>query len=123
MANSAVVKPLHDGMNLVAKEYAASCQDGDGVLVLSEFAGAAQELDRALLVNPYDTEGVADAILRAVRMPASERKTRMDSMRRQISGSSITQWSARMIADLQQLRRRDVRRASPLAAVEKERAG
>ena len=100
MADSAVVTPLHDGMNLVAKEYAAACDDGDGVLVLSEFAGAAKELDGALIVNPYDTEQVADALLRAVRMPLAERRARMDVMRRQIATHSIYDWSASLLRDM-----------------------
>jgi trehalose-6-phosphate synthase len=106
MADSALVTPLHDGMNLVAKEYAAACEDGDGALVLSVFAGAARELDGALLVNPYDTAQVAEAILRAIRMPLAERRARMQSMREQIASSSIDDWSANLLADLHQVRRR-----------------
>ena len=87
MADSALVTPLHDGMNPAAKEYVAACGDGNGALVLSIFAGAAKELDGALLVNPYDTEQVAEAILRAVRMPFAERRSRMYAMREQIASS------------------------------------
>jgi trehalose-6-phosphate synthase len=100
MADSALVTPLHDGMNLVAKEYAASCQDGNGALVLSVFAGAAKELDAALLVNPYDTQQVAQAILRAIRMPAAERRARMQAMRQQIASSSIQHWSENLVNDM-----------------------
>jgi trehalose 6-phosphate synthase len=100
MANSALVTPLHDGMNLVAKEYVAACDDGNGALVLSVFAGAAKELEGALIVNPYDTEQVAHAILRAVRMPATERRARMHSMRQQIAGSSIYTWSEKLLRDM-----------------------
>jgi trehalose 6-phosphate synthase len=103
MADSAVVTPLpplHDGMNLVAKEYVAACSDGDGCLVLSLFAGAARELDGALLVNPYDTEQVADAILRAVTMPTAERRSRMTTMRERVSRSTIYDWSHKVLSDM-----------------------
>lgn len=88
-----LVTPLRDGMNLVAKEYVAS-QDPDnpGVLVLSMLAGAAAELDAALLVNPYDLDGVADAIARAANMPLAERRERWESMMRPITGSDIHTW-------------------------------
>lgn len=105
MADSALVTPLHDGMNLVAKEYVASCADGDGALVLSRFAGAAKELEGALIVNPYDLQQVADAIQRAVQMPVAERRARMQAMRAQIAGSSIYDWSERMLADMCDVRR------------------
>jgi trehalose 6-phosphate synthase len=100
MADSALVTPLHDGMNLVAKEYAASCEDGDGVLILSIFAGAARELDGALLVNPYDTEQVAQSILRAIVMPGAERRARMEKMRRHIAANSIHEWGKRLLGDM-----------------------
>lgn len=105
MADSAVVTPLHDGMNLVAKEYAASCQDQNGALVLSVFAGAARELEGALLVNPYDAQQVAQAILRAVHMPLAERRARMRAMREQIAASSIYDWSERLLSDMIEVRR------------------
>lgn len=104
MANSALVTPLHDGMNLVAKEYVGACADGDGALVLSVFAGAAKELSGALLVNPYDTQQVADAILRAVRMPAAERRARMQSMRAHIAEHSIYRWSESLLMDMHEAR-------------------
>jgi trehalose 6-phosphate synthase len=100
MANSAVVTPLHDGMNLVAKEYVASCEDGDGALVLSVFAGAAQELRESLLVNPYDAQAIADALLLAVRMPREEKRSRMFRMRRQIATHSIDDWSNALIGEM-----------------------
>lgn len=105
MADSALVTPLHDGMNLVAKEYVASCADGDGALVLSELAGAAKELDGALLVNPYDTQQTAEAILRAIQMPLAERRARMQAMREQIASSSIYHWSEHLLADMCEVRR------------------
>jgi trehalose 6-phosphate synthase len=124
MADSAVVTPLHDGMNLVAKEYAAACEDGDGALVLSVFAGAAKELEGALLVNPYDTEQVAEAILRAVRMPLAERKARMQAMRDQIASSSIYDWSAKLLADMRAVRQQGARfwpqRVAPLSRTTRE---
>ncbi len=100
MADSALVTPLHDGMNLVAKEYVAACEDEDGMLVLSQFAGAAKELGGALLVNPYDTQQVADAILRATTMPLLERRARMQSMREQIESHTIFDWSESLLRDM-----------------------
>lgn len=108
MADSALVTPLHDGMNLVAKEYVASCTDCDGTLILSAFAGAAHELEGALIVNPYDTDAVAAAILRAIEMPSAERRARMTAMRNQIAKSSIYDWSSKLLRDLVEVRvRRD----------------
>ncbi len=104
MADSALVTPLHDGMNLVAKEYAAACHDGDGALVLSVFAGAAKELDGALLVNPYDTQQVAATILRAIRMPLAERRARMEAMREHIASHSIYDWSENLLTDMREVR-------------------
>lgn len=106
MADSALVTPLHDGMNLVAKEYVASCADDDGVLVLSTFAGAAQELEGALIVNPYDADAVAAALMRAIDMPPSERRARMKAMREQIAKNSIYDWSAKLLRDLIEVRTR-----------------
>lgn len=109
MADSALVTPLHDGMNLVAKEYVAACDDGDGVLVLSEFAGASKELDGALLVNPYDTQQVAQMILRGIRMPLAERRARMQAMRAQIATHSIFDWSEKLLTDMREIRQHGVR--------------
>jgi alpha,alpha-trehalose-phosphate synthase [UDP-forming] len=91
-ADIALITPLKDGMNLVAKEYCA-CSEENCVLILSEFAGAAQQLQRgALLVNPYDIEGVADAIYRAYVMSEEERRGRMRSMRRAVREYDIFWW-------------------------------
>lgn len=109
VADSALVTPLHDGMNLVAKEYVAACEDGDGALVLSIFAGAARELDGALLVNPYDTQQVAQTILRAVGMPLAERRARMQRMREQIASHSIYDWSEKLLMDMREVRHRGAR--------------
>jgi len=90
----AVVTPLKDGMNLVCKEYCASRVDGDGVLVLSEFAGAAAQLQTgALLVNPWDAAGVAAAIARAVRMSEDERRARMRKLRRAVREHDVSSWA------------------------------
>lgn len=92
-ADIALVTPLKDGMNLVAKEFCASRVNNDGVLVLSEFAGAAEQLkDGALLVNPYDTVATAQAIRRACDMPEEERKIRMKGMRSSIQWNDVFRW-------------------------------
>jgi len=89
----ALVTPLKDGMNLIAKEYCASSLEENGVLILSEFAGAAAELQRgAILVNPYDILGVSEALYKAFRMPPSERHSRMHRMRQTISKHDIFWW-------------------------------
>lgn len=93
-AQIALVTPLKDGMNLVAKEYCTCSLEEDCVLILSEFAGAAAQLQRgALLVNPYDVEGVADAIYRAYSMPLEERRLRMRRLRRSIRRNDIFWWA------------------------------
>ncbi len=92
-ADIALITPLKDGMNLVAKEYCACNLEEKGVLILSEFAGATAELQKsALLVNPYDVEGVADAIYRAFKMPREEKKARMKKMRASIQRNNIYNW-------------------------------
>ena len=89
----AFVTPLKDGMNLVAKEYCACRIEEDGVLILSQFAGAAEQLKPdALLVNPYDVEQVADTILRAFRMKQAERSARMKRMRRVVRNENVFWW-------------------------------
>ncbi|WP_202840514.1 alpha,alpha-trehalose-phosphate synthase (UDP-forming) [Luteimonas saliphila] len=101
MASVALVTPLRDGMNLVAKEYvAAQDPENPGALVLSMLAGAAAELDAALLVNPYDLDGVADAIARASTMPLQERRERWESMMRPITGYDIHVWCRRFLERL-----------------------
>lgn len=94
MAGVCVVSPLHDGMNLVAKEYVAAKPEGDGVLILSEFAGAARELSEALLINPYDTEQFADAIHEALTLDPDERSTRMRSMQTVVEEYNVYRWAA-----------------------------
>jgi trehalose 6-phosphate synthase len=95
-----LVTSLRDGMNLVAKEYVAAKTDGSGTLVLSEFTGAAEQLKQALLVNPHDIDGLKDAMLRAKDMPAPEAKKRMRSMRRQVLGNDVNDWSEAFLRDL-----------------------
>jgi trehalose 6-phosphate synthase/phosphatase len=99
-ADVMVVTPLRDGMNLVAKEYVASRVDGDGVLVLSEFAGAAQELPEAVLVNPYDVEAIAVALERALEMPESERRERMAALRAKVASRPVELWAESFVASL-----------------------
>jgi trehalose-6-phosphate synthase len=94
LADFCIVSSLHDGMNLVAKEFVASRDDGDGVLVLSEMTGAAQELTEALLINPYHVDGFALAIERAIAMPAAERAYRMRALHRVVAARDISQWAS-----------------------------
>jgi trehalose-6-phosphate synthase len=101
-----VVTSLHDGMNLVAKEYIASRDDERGVLVLSQFTGAARELHDALLVNPYHGEQCADALYRALIMPADEQRVRMRSMRRLVQEYNVYRWAGSMLLDAARLRQR-----------------
>ncbi len=100
-ADIALVTPLKDGMNLVAKEFCASRVNDDGVLILSEFAGAARQLKcGALLVNPYDTEGVAAALYRAVRMSGREQRIRMRRMRHHLRRHDVFRWCASFCAQV-----------------------
>jgi trehalose 6-phosphate synthase len=101
LAQVGLVTPLRDGMNLVAKEYvAAQSSETPGVLVLSRFAGAAYELDAALLVNPYDTDATAAAIRRALEMPLEERKERWSAMMRRIENNTVDRWCGDFLASL-----------------------
>jgi alpha,alpha-trehalose-phosphate synthase [UDP-forming] len=99
-ADICLVTSLHDGMNLVAKEYLAARQDCDGVLVLSRFAGAAQELRDALLVNPYDVQQVAEAIRTGLEMSPGERRLRMDRMRTQVKEHNVYRWASNVLTDV-----------------------
>ncbi len=100
MADLALVTSVYDGMNLVAKEYVASQIDGTGVLVVSHLAGAAEELMGALVVNPYDQEGMADAIRCALEMPEDERRHRMRLMRGHLSMHDIYHWAESCLGDV-----------------------
>jgi trehalose 6-phosphate synthase len=100
-ARAALVTPLRDGMNLVAKEYVAAQDENDpGVLILSRFAGASVELHAALLVNPYDLEGVGAAIARALAMPLAERRTRHEALYQAICDNNIKAWGERFMLAL-----------------------
>jgi trehalose 6-phosphate synthase/phosphatase len=100
-ADIMVVTPLRDGMNLVAKEFVASRVDGDGVLVLSEFAGAADELVDALIVNPYDCDATAEALHRALLMPVKERRARMTALRDRVFAQTSDRWSEEFLMALE----------------------
>ncbi len=99
-ADVMLVTPLRDGMNLVAKEFVATRVDGDGVLVLSEFAGAAAELREALLVNPYSTEDVATTVARALAMPTHERRWRMERLRMRVGANDVRHWAESFLSTL-----------------------
>ncbi|MBS0387755.1 MAG: trehalose-6-phosphate synthase [Proteobacteria bacterium] len=110
-ADFCVVNSLHDGMNLVAKEFVAARDDLDGVLILSTFAGASRELLEALPVNPFDVGETADAIVAALQMGRAERLERMRLMRRTIKGHNVYRWAGRMLTDVVQIRQRQTLRA------------
>jgi trehalose-6-phosphate synthase len=98
-----MVTSLHDGMNLVAKEFISSRDDEDGVLILSQFTGASRELLEALIINPYSTEEMADAIQASIKMPSKERTERMKRMRTTVRDRNVYRWAANMITGLSQL--------------------
>jgi trehalose 6-phosphate synthase len=106
-ASLCYVSSLHDGMNLVAKEFVAARDDDGGVLILSQFTGAARDLTEALVVNPYDLQQASDALAAALRMPPAEQRERMRSMRRMVSEFNVYRWAGRMLIDAAELRRRD----------------
>ncbi|MFH0771136.1 MAG: trehalose-6-phosphate synthase [Candidatus Omnitrophota bacterium] len=105
LANICVVSALHDGMNLVAKEYVISNKKLDGVLILSRFTGAARELTDAVQINPYSIEEFADAIKSAVEMPVEERKRRMENMRKVVMENNIYRWAGNIITELTALKK------------------
>ena len=105
LANICVVSALHDGMNLVAKEYVISNKKLDGALILSRFTGAARELTDAVQINPYSIEEFADAIKSAVEMPAEERKRRMENMRKIVTENNIYHWAGNIITELTALKK------------------
>ncbi len=100
LADVCVVTALHDGMNLVAKEYVAARPDGDGVLVLSRFTGSARELEQSLRVNPYATDEVAGALHQALCMDEAERRARMTALRATIGQNNIYRWAGKMVSEL-----------------------
>ena len=105
-ADFCIVNSLHDGMNLVAKEFAAAREDEDGVLILSTFAGASRELLEALLVNPFDVSETATAIETAIEMPRDQRRERMQLMRRTVKENNVYRWAGRMLMDAARMRQR-----------------
>jgi trehalose 6-phosphate synthase len=106
-ADLCYVSSLHDGMNLVAKEFVAARDDERGVLVLSQFAGAARELTEALIVNPYDLDEAASALAAALEMPPDEQRARMRSMRAYMSEFNVYRWAGRMLVEAARLRDRE----------------
>lgn len=104
-ADIMLVTALRDGMNLVAKEYVATRFDEGGVLILSEFAGAADELKRALLINPHDIDGLKDTIVEAIGMPKRDRTARMRALRKRVIENDVEKWSAAFLAELNHGRR------------------
>ena len=95
-----IVSSLHDGMNLVAKEYVTSRWDEDGALILSEFAGASRELTDAIVVNPFSEDQLTDAIRIALQMSPQERKKRMQKMRKAVAENNIYRWTGKIISAL-----------------------
>lgn len=123
LADVALITPLRDGMNLVAKEYIASKPEGDGVLILSDMAGAARELGEALQINPNHTREIAEAIQQALTMPASEQLPRMRAMQGRVRSYDATRWVDTFLAALRRTKERQGRLATlhlggkPLAEV------
>jgi trehalose 6-phosphate synthase len=105
-ADVCMVSSLHDGMNLVAKEFVAARNDEKGVLILSQFTGAAREMLEALIINPYHVEQAAEALYIALTMPASEQQERMRSMRALVSNFNVYRWAGRMLLDAARVRQR-----------------
>jgi trehalose 6-phosphate synthase len=105
-ADFCLVNSLHDGMNLVAKEFVASRDDEDGVLILSTFAGASRELTEAVLINPFDVNETAEAMEIAMRMGREERRDRMALMRRTVKENNVYRWAGRMLMDAARIRQR-----------------
>jgi len=106
-ADVCIVSSLHDGMNLVAKEFVAARDDERGVLVLSSFAGASRELAEAVIVNPYDTRSMADALDRALTMPEDEQRDRLSLMREVVRQRNVYRWAAQMLLDAARIRKRE----------------
>jgi trehalose 6-phosphate synthase/phosphatase len=115
-ADVMLVTPLRDGMNLVAKEFVASRIDGDGVLVLSEFAGASWELPEAVQVNPYDVEATAESYYRALTMGAEERRSRLVPLRTRVETYDVHRWAATFLEQLETITHRPPSRRAPAGA-------
>lgn len=106
LADICIVSSLHDGMNLVAKEYVATKTDSNGVLILSRFTGAAKELTQALLINPYSTEEFADSIKLAAEMPVEEKRSRMMAMRNIVKANNVYRWAGNIITEWTSLKKK-----------------
>jgi trehalose-6-phosphate synthase len=102
-ADLCIVSSIHDGMNLVAKEFVASRIDERGVLILSKFTGSSRELEQAILVNPIATEQFADAIKQAIDMPLEEQAERMRRMRSNVSENNIYRWAGKIVHEMKRL--------------------
>ena len=107
LARFCIVSSLHDGMNLVAKEFVAARDDLDGVLILSEMAGAAAELQESLIINPYDERGFADAVARSLEMPSWDRRRRMQALRRRVAGRDVLAWASNILDRLERRKGQD----------------
>lgn len=112
MADFCLVTSLHDGMNLVAKEFVSSRIDGDGVLILSSFTGAARELTEALIVNPFSVEETAGAIHQALSMPTPQRRRRMNQCRAAVAENNIYRWAGKIMKTLARMERTAARPAT-----------
>jgi trehalose 6-phosphate synthase len=106
-ADLCYVSSLHDGMNLVAKEFVAARDDERGVLVLSQFTGAARELAEALVVNPYDLEEASSALATAITMPREEQRERIRAMRAFLAEFNVYRWAGGMLVDAARLRKKE----------------
>ena len=105
LADLCIVSSLHDGMNLVAKEYVASRKDSNGVLILSRFTGAARELTDAVLINPYSIEEFADAIKFSLELSSEEKRKRMENMRKVVAENNVYRWAGNIITELTALKK------------------
>jgi trehalose 6-phosphate synthase len=102
-ADACIVSSIHDGMNLVAKEFVASRIDERGVLILSKFTGSARELEHGLLINPLATDQFADAIKQALEMPADEQTERMRKMREAVRENNVYRWAGKIVSEMKKL--------------------
>jgi trehalose 6-phosphate synthase len=118
-ADFCMVTSLHDGMNLVAKEFISVRDDEDGALILSQFTGASSELRDAILVNPYDVDGMAEAIRNAVAMPGEERRARMGRMREAVREHNIYRWAGLLLSELERIPETPISTAEPAGSEKK----
>ncbi|HMN37906.1 MAG TPA: trehalose-6-phosphate synthase [Hyphomicrobium sp.] len=120
-ADACIVSSLHDGMNLVAKEFIAARDDELGVLLLSSFAGASRELREALIINPYDASSMGEALHEALTMPPAEQRERMRLMREQVRTRNVYRWAGQMLRDASKMRKKQ--RIVDIAALRERAAG